>query len=167
MSLTDDGYRLSVEIIDTGGNTTNRTFDLVATDTAGDASAVIADVATIIAALIAATDGVIKSYFWAKKFVESALTLPSAAEVENNAQISAKIDGHPNKSAVIEIPAPKATLFQQSTGPGYNLVDFADTAVANYVNLFKSTGVAKVSDGEFIVAQDIKGKRVHHKSTKG
>jgi len=167
MTLVQRNWFLNIEAVDTGGNTTNRRFDLRATDTSGDASDVFTDVATIVAAFIAASDAVIKKYSVGVDYTENALTLPASAEVENNAQISAKLEGFPNKSAVFEIPAPKDTLFQQSTGPGYNQVDFADTAVANYVNLFKSTGVAYISDGESIVSQDIRGKRVHHKSTKG
>lgn len=167
MTLAQQGWRLDIESIDTGGNTTRRRYDLIATDTDGDAAAVFTAVATIIAAFIAASDAVIKNYTIGVVFAESALTLPAAAEVENNLQVTAKIDGLPNKSATFEIPAPKGTLFQQSTGAGWNLPDFADTALSNYVNLFKSTGVAFISDGEHIVAQDIKGKRVHHKSNKG
>lgn len=169
MSLAAVNAKLQIESIDTGGNTTTRDFELIAAEDAGDITDINTAVATIVAAFIAASDSVVKSTSIILKKVENALTLPASAEVENNAQINAKISGKPNKSAVFEIPAPKATLFQQTTGPGYNQVDFADTAVANYVNLFKvdPTGVAYISDGESITAQDIRGKRVHHKSTKG
>jgi len=167
MTLTQQGWRLDIEAIDTGGNTTRRRFDLIATDDAGDASDVFTAVATVIAAFIGASDSVIKNYTVGAYYVEDALTLPAAAEVENNLQVTAKIDGLPNKSATFEIPAPKGTLFQQTTGAGWNLPDFTDTALANYVNLFKSTGVAYISDGEHIVAKDIKGKRVNNKSNKG
>lgn len=167
MSLTATGWRLFVDLIDTGGNTTSRTFDLVATDDAGDMTDVTTAVTAILSAITGASDAVVKAYNIGKVFVESALTLPTAAEVENNLQVSAKIAGHPNKSAVFDIPAPKATLFQQTTGPGWNLADFADPLLSAYVNLFTTTGVAYISDGEQITAQDIRGKRIHKKSNKG
>lgn len=167
MASVSTGWRVVMSFVDTGGNETTRTAQLVATDTAGDATAVFADVATIVAAYVAATDAALKGYFVAKNYVEDALTLPAAAEVENNLQITAKIDGIPNKSATIEIPAPKVTMFQQTTGVGYNQPDFADSLLAAIVNLYDDNGIAYVSDGERITAQGIKGKRVHHKSNKG
>jgi len=168
MAFVSQGWFLDTTWIDTGGNTTNRRFELTATDTAGDAAAVIADVQTIVAAYIAATDSVLTKQVVGKVTVEDSVTLPSGdVNVEENAQISAKIDGIPNKSAVFEIPAPKNTLFLAPTGEGHNRVDFADTAVANVVNLYKAGAQVLISDGEAITDQNIKGRRVHHKSTKG
>lgn len=168
MAFVSQGWFLDTSWVDTGGNTTNRRFMLTATDTAGDASAVIADVQTIVAAYVAATNAVLTKQVVGKITVEDSVTLPSGdVNVEENAQISAKIDGIPNKSAVFEIPAPKDTLFVAPTGPGHNVVDFADSLVAAVVNLYKSGAQVYISDGEAITDQNIKGKRVHHKSTKG
>jgi len=168
MALTQQYWKLVVQLVDTGGNTTTRDYRLTATDTAGDATAVLADVATILTALQAVTDAVIKKYDVAVVFLNDALTLPSGdINVEENAQISALIDGIPNKSAVIEIPAPKSTLFQAPTGPGHNQMQFTTSPVPAFVNLFKTGAQILVSDGEAITDQSIKGKRVHHKSTKG
>lgn len=168
MAFVSQGWFLDTTWIDTGGNITTRRFELVATDTAGDAAAVIADVQTIVAAYIAATDAVLTKQVVGKVTVEDAVTLPAGdVNVEENAQISAKIDGIPNKSAVFEIPAPKNTLFLAPTGEGHNKVDFADPLVANVVNLYKTGAQILISDGESITDQNIKGKRVHHKSTKG
>ncbi len=168
MAVAQQAWKLVAKLIDTGGNTTTRTYDLTATDTAGDASAVFADVATVLAALVAVTDAHLAGYNVTAVFVEDALTLPTGdANIEENAQISAKIDGIPNKSAVIEIPAPKNSLFQSSTGAGHNQMQFTTSPVPAFVNLFKTGAQILVSDGEAITDQDIKGKRVHHKSTKG
>jgi hypothetical protein len=168
MAFVSQGWFLDTTWIDTGGNTTSRRFDLTATDTAGDISAVIADVQTIVAAYIAASDAVLIKQVVGQVNVEDSVTLPTGdVNVEENAQISAKIFGTPNKSAVFEIPAPKNTLFVAPTGPGHNQVDFADPAVANVVNLYKNGAQVLISDGESITDQNIKGKRVHHKSTKG
>jgi len=167
MAIAQQPWELYSEWIDQGGNTTSRTFQLVSTDTADDISAVRTDASAVLAAFAAASDAKLKAYRLTAVYVEDSLTLPTAAQVENNLQISAKIAGHPNKSARIEIPAPKETLFQQTTGPGNNLADFADPLLAAVVNLFKTTGNAYVSDGESITDQDIRGKRVHHKSSRG
>lgn len=168
MAVSSQGWKLVARWIDTGGNITTRTYDLTATDTAGDATDVFTDVATILAAAVAVTDAHLAGYNVAKVLVEDALTLPTGdVNVEENAQISAKIDGIPNKSAVIEIPAPKSTLFQAPTGAGHNQVQFTTSPVPAFVNLFKTGAQILVSDGEAITDQDIKGKRVHHKSTKG
>jgi len=168
MAFVSQGWELATQWIDTGGNTTSRTFQLTATDTAGDISAVITDVQTIVAAYIAATNSVLVSQRVTKVTVEDSVTLPAGdVNVEENLQVSAKIDGIPNKSAVFEIPAPKDTLFVAPTGPGHNVADFADSLLAAVVNLYKTGAQVLISDGESITDQNIKGKRVHHKSTKG
>jgi len=168
MAIVPLGWFLHTEWVDTGNNKTSRDFDLVATDTADDAAAVFTDVAAILAAYIAASDAVMTNYSVGKRFAEGSVTLPAAAEVENNLQVSAKIAGIPNKSAVFEIPAPKVTLFQATTGVGYNQADFADTLLSAVVALYTVAGnKAYISDGEQITVQGIKGKRVHHKSNKG
>jgi len=168
MALIDKGWKLVVSLVDTGGNPTTREYQLVATDDAGDLTDVIAAVQIIMAALVAATDAVVTKQTLSKDSVEDSVVLPAGdVNVENNLQVSAKIFGTPNKSAVFEIPAPKNTLFLAPTGENHNKPDFADTALAAYVNLFKDGAQAYISDGESITDQNIKGKRVHHKSTKG
>jgi hypothetical protein len=168
MAFIDQGWELVASFVDTGGNPTTRTFKLTATDTAGDITAVIDDVQTVIAAYVAASDAVLVKQTVGKISVEDSVVLPAGdVNVENNLQITAKIFGTPNKSATIEIPAPKSTLFIAPTGPGHNVADFADPLLAAVVNLYLDGAQVYVSDGESITAQNIKGKRVHHKSTKG
>lgn len=167
MAIAQQPWELQVNLIDTGGNTAQKTYQLTATDAGDDITDVRVAASDILAKLIAVTDAKVKSYRIVAVYVEDALTLPTAAEVENNMQISAKIAGIPNKSAVLEIPAPKSTLWQAPTGAGWNQPDFSVTALGNFINEFIVGGNAYVSDGESITVQDIKGKRVHHKSTKG
>jgi len=168
MAFIDQGWELTTQWVDTGGNITTRTFQLTATDVADDISAIIADVQTIVAAYIAATNAVLTQQPVTKVSVEDAVTLPAGdVNVEENLQVSAKIFGTPNKSAVFEIMAPKDTLFVAPTGPGHNQADFADALLAAVVNLYKNGAQILISDGEAITDQNIKGKRVHHKSTKG
>lgn len=168
MAFVSQGWYLDTIWIDTGGNITSRRFELTATDTAGDIAPVIADVQTIIAAYIAATNAVLVKQTVSQVNVEDSVVLPAGdVNIENNLQVSAKIFGTPNKSAVFEIPAPKDTLFVAPTGPGHNLADFADPLLAAVVNLYKNGAQVRISDGEVITDQNIKGKRVHHKSTRG
>jgi len=168
MAFIGQGWRLSATFVDTSGNETTRTVDLVHDDDAGDLTQVIADVQTIMAAWIAASDAHVSKQTLSKTSVEDSFTLPSGdVNVEENAQLSMKIFGTPNKSAVFEIPAPKATLFAGSSGPLFNVVDTSDSLVVAVIDLFKNTGVAYISDGEQITDVGVRGKRVHHKSTKG
>ena len=168
MAFVDQGWKLVLTFVDGGGNPTTRTFNLTATDDDGDLAAVIADVQTIVTAWTAASDAVLVSQQVSKLTVNDSVVYPAATvQVENNAQISAKIDGIPNKSAVFEVPAPKITMFTATTGAGSNIVQFASAPTPALVNIFKDGGQAFISDGESITDQGIKGKRVHHKNSKG
>jgi hypothetical protein len=168
MAFVSAGWKLVLGFVDGGGNPTTREFMLTATDEDGDLSPVIDDVQIIVDAWTAATDAVITSQTVSKLTVNDSVVYPAATvQVENNAQISAKIAGKPNKSAVFEVPAPKIGMFQATTGPGSNVVQFANAPVPALVNIFKAGGQATISDGESITDQGIKGKRVHHKSNKG
>lgn len=163
MALGSVGYRLVVNLVDTGANTTTRTYEL---DSA-DATEAATDAAAVIAALEAVTDCAVAGYTLGEKFVESALTYPAAAEVENLAEISAKIVGAPHKSAVFSIPAPNVGIFTGTEGPSFNVVDVADTALMTYMQLFDGSGPASLSDGEQIVVSSAVGRRVHRKSRRG
>jgi hypothetical protein len=170
MALGSIGWFLTVELVDRGNNSTTRTFELVSTDTAGDASAVLTAVGTILTRLNAVTAAVVKSYSVSKRFVEAALTLPTSAEaeVEKHALITALIYQQPNESASIDIPAPEQGIFLAQSGPNVNLVDFADTDVQNYLDIFDyNAPLAKISDGEQIDKAVVKGRRTSSKSGKG
>lgn len=168
MAFIGQNWKLSATFVDTSGNETSRSFELVNTDDDGDLTQVIADAQTIMTAIIAASDAHVSKQTLSKTSVEDAFTLPSGdVNVEENAQLSMKVFGTPNKSAVFEIPAPKATLFAAASGPLFNVVDTADALVIAVMELFDNTGVAYISDGEQVTLVNAKGKRVHHKSTKG
>jgi hypothetical protein len=168
MAFIDKGWHLDLTFEDAGANVTTRRFELVATDDAGDLTDVIAAVQVIVAAWVAASDAVLIKQTLGKDSVEDSVVLPTTSvNVEENLQVSAKIFGTPNKSAVFEIPAPKIAMFVATSGPGRNQALFSNALLANVVNIYDDTGEAYISDGEQITAQGIKGKRVHHKSTKG
>lgn len=169
MAFIDQGWTLSVTFVDSGANETTRRYELAVTDDAGDLAPVIAAVQAVMTVLVADSDAHISKQVLSKASVEDAFTLPTGSvNVEENAQISAKIFGSPNKSAVLEMPAPKIGMFVDTIGPNRNIVDFTAAGPADdFVQLYVDGGPLLVSDGESIVTTGIKGKRVHHKSTKG
>jgi hypothetical protein len=164
MALVTAGFVLRVVLIDNGGNTAVREYDLVATTAANAATAA----ATILAALDAVTDAVVKSYTIGEVFVEDALSLPaSGVQIENLAEIVLQITDDPLKKVVISIPAPVAGLFVGSSGPSANIVDVNDSALIAYAQTWEGVGEATISDGESITLPIISGKRVHRASRKG
>lgn len=171
MTLAALRWELGVGLVDRGARVFNRVFELTATDTAGDASAVLTDVATILANIAAVTELKVKSYRVTKVFVENALTLPTSAEAEGeqNLHISALIVGDPTDSATYDIPGPKQALFLAASGPGADQPNFAVTALDNFIEMFNSagSGLATISDGESWDTNTAKGKKIHKGSTRG
>jgi len=171
LSLVQQGWELVVGLVDRGGKVVNRTFELVATDTAGDGTDVFTDVGTIITRLVAVTEAKVKSYRVAAVYIEDALTLPTSAEaeVEQQLHLSALITGSPTESATYDIPAPKQANFQAASGPGADLPNFSVTALDNFVEIFNSAGanLATISDGESWDTNTLKGKKTHKHSTNG
>lgn len=171
MALTAIDWELVVGLVDRGGKVVNRVFHLTATDTAGDAAAVLTDVGTILTNIAAVTELKIKSYRVSKVYSEAALTLPTSAEAEAEQQlhISALIVGDPTKSGTYDIPGPKQALFQSASGPGADLPNFSVTALDNFIEMFNSGGsdLATLSDGESWDTNTAKGKKTHKHSTNG
>jgi len=171
MALVSKGWELVVGLVDRGGKTVNRTFELTAVDTAGDATAVFADVGTIITNLNAVTECVIKGYRVAEVFAEDALALPTSAEAEaeQRLSISALIVGDPLESATYHIPAPAQALFQAASGAGADLPNFSNAALDAFIAMFDSGGsdLAYISDGESWDQNTAKGKKTHSRSTNG
>lgn len=172
MALVKQAWTVEVTLIDKGANETTRSYPLVATDDAGDVSALITEVtSTILPALNAVTLAVVKKWTLKLTYLETSLSLPtdSGAEVEAHAIISAPIYGLPNKTAVVDIPAPEVLVFLDTSGPGYNVVDTSAAEVLAYMGLFTQAGnIAYISDGEQIAnGVGYKGRRTHSKSQRG
>lgn len=163
MALALAWRQLTVDLIDTGGNTTTRTFRL----TAADDAAMATDVAAILTALGNVTDAEVKAYSFGQVWVEQSLSLPAAAEVENQLQLTVPIFQKPNKSGTLTIPAPAVGIMQNTSGQGFNLPDFTDAALIAYINLFTTGGKATLSDGEVAVLANARGRRIHTKSNRG
>ena len=171
MALVKQKWEVQITLVDKGANETTRSYPLVATDDAGDVTALVTEVtAQIIPALLDVTLAVIKKWTLRLLYLETSLTLPSdsGAEIEAHALVTIPIYGIPNKSAVVDIPAPKETVFLSTSGPGYNIVDTSTDEVRAYRGLFSQAGnIAYISDGEQLANVDGKGKRTHSKSQHG
>lgn len=167
MALVSNGFVGYVTLIDSGGDSSTLSYQLVAADAAAAATAM----GTILTALGAVTDAAVKSYSVAEVFVENALTFPLAGtHVENRAVVTVQIDGEPLKKSTVVIPAPDVGIFVASVGPNSNVVDIADAALVSYIDIWRTTGaLAKLSDGETVQDVDgiIKGVRTHRKSSNG
>lgn len=152
-------FELMVQIADNSGKTTKKTFELQA----ADAAAAATDSATILAALNAVTDGVVKSYSINHVFIENALVLPaSGVENENQALLSIRLASDPTKYASFAIPAAAPGDFVSASGAGANVVDTGDAGINALVALFTTGNEAYLSDGELAdSALDFSGKRRH------
>lgn len=155
MALVLVGYRVIVELTDTQGDVTTRTYDTTATDFDEATTAATA----IQAALAAVTGSVISGYTVGERYAENALTYPTGANNVNTLIVSAKIVGMPYKSGTITIPAPLDAIFEAATGPGNKVARTQSTPLSTYLDLFASTGPAFVSDGEKWIRTSAQAKR--------
>jgi hypothetical protein len=163
MAIVGVGYEGSITLIDNGGNTTQRTYQLRATTPAEAVTAI----ASIASALNAISDASIVGYTANQVFAEDALVYPaSGVQLENQALVAVAIADNPLKTATFSVPAPTIGIFAGTVGKPANVVDTADADLVTYANLFKSTGSAYISDGEDLDFMK-EGKRIHRKSRNG
>lgn len=170
MALVKQGWYLEVQLIDKGGNTTTRRYQLAIDDVADDISGLVTAQNAMLVALQGATQCVIKQYSLNRFSINDALTLPTGdgAEVEKHALITAPIHGVPNKSATIDIPAPENAMFIGTSGPGWNVVDPTSALLLAYLDQFTDpSGSFYLSDGEQIDQVNLRGRRTSSHSLKG
>lgn len=165
MAIVSDGFFMHVDLVDTGGNKSTKKYKLVAADFATAQAAAT----SILAGLAGVTEALVKSYRLGEALVEDAAVYGSG-EIENIGQVVAKLETAP-KTVNIEIPAPLPALFVGASGPDYNVLDPANVALQTYIALWEASGVASLSDGEFVrdsaTAGNFSGKRTHRGSKKG
>jgi hypothetical protein len=154
----------SFNIVDTSGRKVNRRYDLNTTDpnTAFNSMNSIRDrMASIITAKI-------MSYQLERIFVDNAFALPVAADNRNTVVFSALLSGEGDARAKISLPAPHPGVFLGTTGAAMNAVNFANSGVDIFVKLFGTgpwgSAHAKISDGQLIILDDMKGWRQHKKT---
>jgi len=148
MALTSVGWRLTVQFLDKGENSTTMLFDL----TAADETEADTDIATILAAYAAVGSLLVTGYHKSEVFEETGtLVIPTAADAQSevDAKISVYIAGAGSKKATVRIPGPTAANVMVSTsGKNANIVDMGAAGVIAWLGLFQTGGVATVSDGE-------------------
>lgn len=166
MALVSGGYSLTVSLVDSGGDVSNLTYNLVA----ADETAALAARDAILAAIADVSGLVVKSTSLALRQIEDALVLPAPQyQSQQKAKIVCRIDGDPTKAIAIYIPGPLESMF---IAPGDNLVDGAitNTDLHTYLDIWKLTGaIATISDGEFLADNNTvkSGVRVHRQSSAG
>jgi len=168
VALSFNGYELHITLIDSGGDTATLSYKM---DSA-DYTALVTDAGTIRAALQTITNAVVKGYSLVSRYVETALVLPTNAEIEKRATVVAQIAANPLKKATIQIPAPADSIFVGVPGSGenYNIVDGADADLLDYLGIWSASGgVANISDGEYLDATSpfVRGKRTTRGSSNG
>lgn len=150
MALGFANWKLVIKWVDSGGQNTTTTVDLLADDAAA-ITAVEGAATAIIAAYNGASDGVILGYDLTKQYVEDALTLPATAQREMKAIINANLEDKPLDVGRIVVPMPNNGLFVAASGANNNIVDSGDAAVNALLDLYKTTGgVAYLSDGDTV-----------------
>ena len=163
MALTAGRWFGVVIMVDTGNQRTTRRVEL---DSPLDDAAARAAMLAFVTDLAAVSDCVVASYHVYQEFIEDALTLPAAAQLENQALLTFSIVDEPTKAATFSIPAPKIGIFAGATGEQSNTVDAADTDLEALVANFTSEDLLLVSDGEQADAL-VRGRRRHVKKTFG
>lgn len=162
MAISSQGFWFNISFVDTGGNVSSKSYQM----TAPDYATAIADAAAALPLFTAVSDAEISAYRVTEIFAEGTLTLPTNAEIENQALVTTGIVGEPLKSATLTIPAPKAAIMTATSGAGYNVVDASDADVIAWLAMFSQSGYFLISDGE--VASGWKGgRRIHRKSRNG
>jgi hypothetical protein len=168
MALSSVGYKMNATLVDAGGNQGTLRYNL----TAGTIADALTEAATIITDLNAITDCVVLEYMVGEKFEEdTTFYAAGGVELENVALVVARIDDAEVKWVNIRIPGPNVGIFKATSGPDYNVVDPADTALVTYLNHFATGNEATLSDGETLLspgtAGNVHGKRIHRGSRKG
>jgi len=165
LAFTAQNFEVEVSFQDNGAEIVSRRYGVVSGTTYADLlTALPATVATI----AAMSDCLLRSYAVRSIWTNDTITLPaSGVQNEDQALITAKINGDPLKSAILSIPGAKPGIFVGTSGENANIVDMTDSAVEAFIGLFLSGGLLTVSDGEEIITQGAKGKRRHTKNSNG
>lgn len=162
----DQPFVVSLSFVDSGVNTTEKSYALQGADLA--AAALNANQFVTKYALL--TKARIKGYTVSQRFIDDAFAIPTnGAEIENQALITVRLTTSPLKSASLTIPAPVDAIF--TGGPGsenYNVVLLTQADLVAWLTSFNVGGDVMLSDGEFMaVGGQLRGRRIHRKSRRG
>ncbi len=171
MALVQDDLFFDVTLADCQGNKSTLRFHVNKTDLS-DLATDIADLTGaggLLADLEAITDAKVIGYRVGVSFAENGTPYAAAGvNVEEVAEISARINATAEKYAIIRVPAPVTGIFVADTGKTANTIDAADSDLQAFLANFQS--LCKVSDGENIAdpstAGNVSGKRIFRASRK-
>lgn len=159
MALVFSHFEAEVSLVESSGKSVPRFFH-ADPDVITDYASFVTNWAASLSKINAVTDSEIGSYTLKAVWVEDALVLPTDAENNDQALLSAKIDGDPLDSATMSIPAATIDVFVSPTGGGRDIVDTAPGSIAYiYAQMFDASGPWLISDGERINIGTLKGKR--------
>jgi len=145
MAFISGGFYAVFNLMDSGGDTTSKTYELDVADAAGATTAI----GVIKTALEGVTNCEIVSYYHYEKWVENTVAYPvGGVQKENQALLVFDIVDAPTKRATHAIPGAKIDIFIAASGPDMNVVDRLDAAVIAYRELFQAGGECFISDGE-------------------
>jgi len=156
MAFSSGKFVTTFTLIGTGGRTVIREYENYDTDYGFATAAAVA----MAVRLNNCSNLKIASYSLSFVKVEQSLVLPTNAYPEEQLLINAPIKGKGGKRAQIKIPAPKDVLFQSTTGQGHNLMNAGNATLLDFLLMFDQA-YFKLSDGEQIDRNDLRGKRVH------
>lgn len=170
MALVSNGFRVSMTVMDEGGNKSTLTFKCDPATVPDYATALNAQ-ATLATNFNAVSDGVITDMRVEEVFVENAIVFPgSLVQVETKASITVALNAT-SKKANFKIPAPTDAIFNGASGAAYNQVDVNNASLATYVAQYHPTGFFFISDGEHVATAPnngmLIGKRISAKNNNG
>jgi len=171
MAIVTEGFEITVSVADNGGNVSTLTYVCDPVTVVDFATAQTAEI-SIRGALAAVTDSVVVGSSIKEKRYNNAIVLPATGvQNENKASVTLQIEGQ-NKKANMKIPAPKATLFNGTSGEAADQIDVTDALLTTYFGNFLPAGYFTLSDGEKVSTDPngngiIVGKRIHAKNNNG
>lgn len=149
-----NGFFATVQIMDKGEEKATLTVELRSATHA----AAVTDIASWVTNFLAVSDCEVLGYNVQQRYVNDAIIIPAAGQLQEKARIAFRLEGT-SEYETLDIPAPKTTVFLNNNGADSEIVDTSDAAVIAYTNMYKSTGIAFISDGEAL-EQISRGERV-------
>lgn len=152
---------LTYTFLDTSGEKVTRSYEMHS----GDLNYVVAVGGNLHSDILQLTDASIIGREVKVVYVDSAATVPVAANNKQVLLVSDFLKGDPTSRGYLSIPAPKNSLFTQSIGEGHNIMKWPQAQVQQFLKSFVSEadggyGNLFLSDGETLTLTDVVGRRV-------
>jgi hypothetical protein len=166
MAYVDLSWIMKITVIDNGANESSVTFEM----TAATHLLAVIDAAIVLSAFEAVCAAGTVMYSLSQQSVNDSLVIPASAavQVEAKALYTMRDSANPTKRHSKRIPAPETDVFLATSGDGANIMDVAHQDNIDLANLFGTSGVCTISDGETIEDDALlKGRRVTHSSRRG